>query len=409
MEARKAIKDAVKNIVDYYRDNGFERTTVWKVKKLGNELLEYLTSNELEGSESDLNEWLTLMLHKYTGTYAALIRYNRYVHLVLKELTGGFSIYPHVGFLRKAKTPYSGIWQHVLEDYLLELKKEEKAKATIYFSQRACTKFITYLEQQGCLDPVDLSRELVLRYQNETEGHTTANGKRAYLYRIRFFIRYLERKELVERTLEFAVTTRYRIPQKVVTTVLEEQRQQIHTHRKSRDPLVSRAYAMAILALYLGLRSSDILNLRFSRISWEQNTITIVQQKTKTTQVLPLIPVAGNAIAEYVLHHRPASYSPYVFVSHYAPFGRLTKSACYNGTIRLLGKQSNKGDQRGLHILRRTFATQLLRNHVKHELVSSILGHTGPESINSYLSLDEQRIGRCSLNLKLVGNPEVYR
>ena len=42
-----------------------------------------------------------------------------------------------------------------------------------------------------------------------------------------------------------------------------------------------RDYAMFLLATRLGLRASDIANLRFIDIDWENDEITITQYKTK--------------------------------------------------------------------------------------------------------------------------------
>lgn len=407
MKRKKPIESAVERIVAYYRNNGFGRTAIFAYKRLGKELLEDLVRNGLQGSEADITDWLNKKLALNKDSYQTLIMYNRFAHLLLEEMGLNGCTYANVGFLRIATSPSTPVWQRVLDSYQYELKKEAKAESTICFSRRACTKFIIYLEQQGCFSPAELSKDLVLRYQSEAGGHITANGKRAYLYRIRMFIRHLQRQDLVNQTLEFVINTHYRIPQKVVTILSEEQKLQVRSHRKSDNPYSNRSYAMATLALYLGLRSSDIITLKFEQISWIQNTVTVVQQKTKGTQILPLIPVVGNAISDYVLHHRPKSGSLYLFISHKAPFGKLTRGACYSGTTSILGNKRLEREHQGLHIMRRTFATSLLQSNVKHEMVSSFLGHSDLESISPYLVLDRQRMGCCALNLELVGKPEV--
>jgi len=410
METRIATEKAVQKINTYYVTNGYAKTTAQAYMRLGKELLEYLEQAGLEGTETDLQDWLTLKMRQFVGHYHAFKWYHHYVNRIIRVLkTGIIESVPYFGLHRVAKKPATHLWQQTLEDYLVELVKEEKAKATIDFSHRACTKFITYLEEQGCFTPANLTRELIWRYQKEGTGHTKANGKRAYLYRIRMFVRHLQRKALVDQTLEYAISTRYRIPQKVVTILTAEERLQVHQNRKALDAHMNRNYAMATLALYLGLRSSDIVSLRFSRISWIQNTITIVQQKTKTSITLPLVPVVGNAIADYVLNYRPISGSPLVFVSHRPPFGQLTRGACYRASIQLLENQENHTQSRGLHVMRRTFAAELLKNHIQHELVSSLLGHVDPKSIDPYLGLDEERMGKCSIGLELIGMPEVFR
>ncbi len=410
MKTRIATEDAVQKVNTYYATNGYPKTTLQAFMRLGKELLEYLDNTGLEGTEADLQDWLTLKMRQLSGQYKPIKRYHQYINLLIMVLkTGIIESVPYFGLHRVANKPATHVWQQTLEDYLNEMKKEEKAKATIDFSCRACTKFINYLEEQGCFSPADLTRELLWQYQKEDTGHTKANGKRAYLYRIRMFVRHLQRKTLVDQTLEYAISTRFRIPQKVVTTLTSEERHQVHQNQKALDAHLNRSYAMATLALNLGLRSSDIVSLEFSRISWIQNTITIVQEKTKATLVLPLIPVVGNAIADYVLHHRPPSESPFVFVSQRPPYGKLTRYTCYDASIHLLENHDNHTQSKGLHVMRRTFAAELLKNHVQHELVSSILGHGDPKSIDPYLALDEERMGKCSIGLGLIGIPEVFR
>lgn len=44
-----------------------------------------------------------------------------------------------------------------------------------------------------------------------------------------------------------------------------------------------RKYALLLLATWLGIRVSDIANLKFSNIDWEKNTITLYQYKTKAS------------------------------------------------------------------------------------------------------------------------------
>jgi len=410
MEKRITTEEAVLKISNYYGANNYSKSTAKAYMRLGKELLAYLNQAGLEGSETELQDWLTIKMVQHAGRYHPAKRYHHYVNLIIQVLKNHvIENLPYFGLHRVAKKPSTYIWQQTLDEYLDELKKEQKARATIDFSHRACTKFISFLEEQMCLSPIDLTRELIWRYQNEAPGHIKNNGKRAYLYRIRMFVRYLQRKSLVCITMEYAIDTRYRIPQKVVTTLTTEEKNQVYKNRNATDSYMNRNYAMATLALYLGLRSSDIINLTYSCISWVQNTITIVQQKTKATLVLPLMPAVGNAIADYVLHYRPPSQSCLVFVSHRPPYGHLTKSACYDASIHLLNNTDNHTQSKGFHVMRRTFATDLLKNHVQHELVSSLLGHVSLDSIDQYLGLDEERIGKCSIGLDLIGIPEVFK
>ena len=403
------IQDAIDHISAFYV-KWYSKTGRVTMKAVCKEFLKYLQQKQLEYSEEVAQDWLTIKMKENDGVYLHVVKYYHAVNLIIDVVkTGTLEYGRRYGFVRTHSKPCSHVWQVILDDYLSELLRECKAASTIQFSRVASTKFIMFLEGCGCMDPTGLTRELCLRYEAETNDHSNNNGKRAYQYRIRMFVRYLGRKNLADRMLEHAIKTRYRIPSKIVTILSEEQKREIGTARKSEGHSLNRSYAMAMLALYLGLRSGDIINLKFSDISWLENSVKLVQQKTKKEVVLPFIPIVGNAIADYVLGHRPESDSPYVFVSHRFPFGRLqASSTCFAASARLV-TQRPAGQPSGMHIMRRTLASDLLRCNVKHEMVSGFLGHSSPLTIDPYLSLDQERMMNCSIPLGPIGVPEVFK
>ena len=62
-----------------------------------------------------------------------------------------------------------------------------------------------------------------------------------------------------------------------------------------------RFYTAFLLGAILGLRRSDIINLTFSNIVWEHNTISLSQEKTKKRVELPLTKeVFGSALIDYL-------------------------------------------------------------------------------------------------------------
>lgn len=60
------------------------------------------------------------------------------------------------------------------------------------------------------------------------------------------------------------------------------------------SPIGKRDYAMILLACVLGLRVSDIKNLRFSNFDWEQKQLSFVQHKTHKPLSLPIPDVVGG-------------------------------------------------------------------------------------------------------------------
>ena len=66
-----------------------------------------------------------------------------------------------------------------------------------------------------------------------------------------------------------------------------------------------RDYALIILLIQLGMRSSDVCNLSLSSINMEDHTITFIQQKTGAAEMLPLTEAAELALADYIINVNP--------------------------------------------------------------------------------------------------------
>ena len=95
---------------------------------------------------------------------------------------------------------------------------------------------------------------------------------------------------------------------------------------ETRTPCGKRDYAMVALAVSTGLRCCDIVALRLDEIDWRRDEIRLVQAKTSRPLVLPLPALAGNAVAEWILHGRPDCDAPEVFVRLQPPFVKVGNS-----------------------------------------------------------------------------------
>ena len=149
--------------------------------------------------------------------------------------------------------------------------------------------------------------------------------------------------------------------------------------------------AICLLALYTGMRSSDICSLTFKSIDWDNDLIRIKQQKTNAALVLPLRAVVGNAIFDYITKERPKSSADTIFLTVNAPYRRLHSSNLNAICVSIMGKagiRQNPGDRKGMHLFRHYLATSLLGYGVEQPIISSTLGHQSPSSLAPYLSAD---------------------
>jgi len=113
---------------------------------------------------------------------------------------------------------------------------------------------------------------------------------------------------------------------------------------------------------------------------------------------MPMPTKTGNILFSYLSTYRPKSTSPYVFIRHEVPYGKLTSGVCRLALNRILPNRNVPN--KGFHVVRKTFATALLQGYTKVELISDTLGHSSDNTVYKYLALDKERMKECPLSLQ---------
>lgn len=168
------------------------------------------------------------------------------------------------------------------------------------------------------------------------------------------------------------------------------------------NPLGKRNYVFLLLASRLGLRASDICNLSFENIKWEENRIEIVQQKTGKTLILPLVEEVGIALIDYLKNGRPTTDCKHVLVRHVYPFDKFKPSSLYTVVNRYFEKSGipmKPGKKRGPHALRHSLASSLLEEKVPLPVISEVLGHADTNTTGVYLKIDIANLRKCAISV----------
>jgi len=169
-------------------------------------------------------------------------------------------------------------------------------------------------------------------------------------------------------------------------------------------PMGKRDYAMILLATRLGLRSSDIRYLQFSNIDWDNNLIYLEQYKTKKTIELPLLTDIGEAIIDYTQHGRPKSDSKYIFLRAASPYEPLTSTGLYVIINKYFRKSNIEWGKRrhGVHSMRHSLATNMLKNGTPIAIISDSLGHVDSDTTMKYIHLNIDGLLQCSMDVPVV-------
>ena len=164
-----------------------------------------------------------------------------------------------------------------------------------------------------------------------------------------------------------------------------------------------RDKAILFLLLYTGIRGCDIAGLTFYSIDWKSDRFHVVQQKTAVPLELPLSPIVGNAIFDYITRERPDSNNEHIFLSKKTPHFPLTARGIgpvINGVMRKASIRQNPDDRKGTHIFRHHAATSMLENGVPRPVITQALGHAAPDSLDIYLHADFVHLKECSIGIE---------
>ena len=146
----------------------------------------------------------------------------------------------------------------------------------------------------------------------------------------------------------------------------------LETCRQSRN---EELYYIVLVALYTGMRYSNIVNMKRSNIKGNVYQLDGNETKSGKSQLIYLHQDLMNELNGYMKYNTGS----YIFKSKYI-LGSF-KTACNKAGI----------ENFRFHDLRRTFATTLLYNNVNIVTISNMLGHSSLMMTQKYLANDSKK------------------
>lgn len=224
-------------------------------------------------------------------------------------------------------------------------------------------------------------------------------GLNSVLPGLRSFCSFLNEKQWISIDLVPVLQTVPAKRRKIRLGFTQHESEQIRASINRETICGKRDYAMLTLAMQTGLRAIDITNLKYGDVNWHNNEIHIIQHKTGHPLILPLKPDVGNAIVDYLLHSRPDSDSPYLFLRSAQPYQKLdnrSTSGIATKYMKLAEIDRTIIERRGFHSFRRSLGARMLEAEIPLSLISEVLGHTHMDSAKPYLGTNETQLKNCA-------------
>jgi len=326
----------------------------------------------------------------------------------LLELIEQFDLYgqPPNGVRRQQLIPKGAYHQlnaeykAVIDCYVEAEKKRDKKDATIENESRTGAIFLLTLQQSGATTLANVTEADVLAFFTLPDGVIQHCTYKKHIVAV--LKACVPVYPACERMLAFLPVLRP--SHRNIQYLIEEEVAKVKAVLSDAESGISlRDKAIITTALYTGLRSSDIAGMKMDAIDWDNDLIHIQQQKTEAPLTLPLSASVGNAIFDYIKEERPKTDCEYIFISLARPFGKITNVTICSIVTKVM-KEANirqmPGDRQGLHIFRHHLATALLGNGVARPVISNVIGHTSPNSLDAYLSADFPHLKNCAISIE---------
>jgi site-specific recombinase XerD len=283
--------------------------------------------------------------------------------------------------------------------YCHEYGYSDESLRSIFFVTR---KFLTFLKAQNVLAFDQMTAETMKGFQ-EAHAECSTSYLRTLMSKLKVFLRFLYDEGYVSEELVPLIPEIRHIRNAFLPSQLsQEDIAKILSCVDRNNPIGKRDYAMLMMVIRLGLRSTDIRTIQLTDLDWHKDIIRIVQSKTSQPLELPLSNDVGWAIIDYLRNGRPDTDESTIFVRHSPEGGPISNTnrlgAVLHKYMRKAGIPIPKDEARGLHSLRASLARAMLETGTPLPVISEVLGHRSTQSTSHYLKINFAALKQCPLD-----------
>lgn len=290
-------------------------------------------------------------------------------------------------------------WDITINKYLNYIKDvRQNSNRTIRLKKMYLVRELSYFNKMGIKNLNEFSTNYLNTYINETINAGNISKRRNF-YVLREFLLFLFIEDVLDRDLSIYIPKIKNIKRRKIPVYIKKDKIEefldIIPKEKSVD---KRNYAIILIAARLGLRISDILNIKLKDIDWKNYKLTIFQEKNHNINSLPLSKEVGWAIINYI-KVRPKCNTEYLFVKFKYPFEKMNQFNGFNKYFNKTDIEIEDNNKKGIHNLRHSLAKNMLDNDTPLDIIASTLGDTNETVSNAYLKIDNKNLKKCTLEV----------
>jgi len=248
------------------------------------------------------------------------------------------------------------------------------------YSERSINLYTSYLKK--FLEIIDVKDPYQIRTQQiiyflETHQYSSTSQQNQYIGTLKLFAKYILGKKDIHLTKIERPKSEKKLPRVIDGDFIKERLNKIENLKHK---------AILTLTYSVGLRVSEIVNLKIEDIDSKRMLIHIKNAKGRKDRIVPLSPVVLNLLRDYFKQYRPKEYL----------FNGQSINQYSIGSCQKIYKKyiENNGH---IHTLRHSCATTLLEKGADLRLIQKILGHSSVKTTEIYTHVSNQLLGKVFL------------
>lgn len=259
----------------------------------------------------------------------------------------------------------------ILNEYLLSLKLENKAEATIKKYRWVIERFFS-----ECSIPLEtLKSEEVLKWLNEFSEGKKPRTVDLFLSALSSFFKFCLAEEYIESVI---IKKRWRpkIPESLPKYLNE---QEFARAKLAAEELSIRDRALVLFLFSSGCRKTEVVDLTIQDINIDRRTAE-VKGKGKKIRNVHFSEECALVLRDY-LRTRSGNLTEPLFMNRFG--GPLQSTGIY-GVIKKLGERAELTQTLHPHVCRHTFATNMLARGANLEFIADEMGHSDLNTTRIY-------------------------
>jgi integrase/recombinase XerD len=256
---------------------------------------------------------------------------------------------------------------------------EEKLRYKNY-SDKTIKVYLSYLsiflKEEGIKDPYQITTNRI-KYFLENKIYSSISQQNQYIGCLKLFAKYVLNKKDIHLSKIERPRSEKKLPQVIDCDYIKYKLSKIE-NLKHRTILT--------LAYSVGLRVSEIVNLKIEDIDSKRMIIYIKNAKGKKDRIVPLSKNVLTLLREYFKEYRPKEYL-------------FNGKSCNKYSIQSCQKIYKKhiDSESSIHTLRHSSFTNLLENGTDLRIIQKLAGHSSSKTTEIYTHVSNKLLSKVNL------------